>query len=1289
MKAKFTIYQFITTLLLCSQFFSQNIVFERLNLEKGEIQSVVYSVCYDKYGNAWFATEEGLARYNSKDVYLYNNNKGIPENLGNRIYSVYNDRQNRLWIGTETGIAMYNPKKDVFDEVSLGNTKVFQTNQIIEDQSSQLWLVANNGIWRGKANTEKPHFTHFLDGLRVYSICYSGNTVFLATNKGVYSVDALEKNIALNRLKLVNPIKNASILKFINNQLLIGTKSGEFIVYNPFLKEFKNINFSPNQTGLTIRDIEFKNQMYYLAIDGEGLFLLDNQFKLLKQFSNNVDKPNSISSNGLYDIYFGRDGVEWYATYAGGVNYSIPSKQQFKILKHEINNANSISNNITRTILEVGNTIWFGTKKGISIYDVKTNNWQHLTNFPESNNKSELEILSLARDNNYVWAGSYYHGLFRISMDSKKIESFNSIYPGQKLVLDKIFKVFADSFGNIWVGGIDSNLSVIKQGKVIKFPIINVKDITQDASGNILTAGNDGVYEINPNKLLFKKIRKLDSSKKEISYNNINVIISEGNKIILGTNGAGILFYDKLNQKIEDFNTQQGLPSDIVQGIIKYGAQKYWVSTTKGLCFLNLMDTKNPLKIYTKSDGLSSTEYNYGSYTKLFNGDLLFGGIDGVTWFNPYQLKNRRVFPNIYFEEFYIDNEPVSNNDILSNRLNETEKISLKYKQNSIAIKFVGILQGFSNKVRYTYKLDGFDKDWSAPGGKTTVNYTNLNPGEYTFRVKATDEIGNLGPEKSIVIKISRPWYASILAMIIYAILIGFAINALIKVVKILEVKKNKEEQVQFFNNITHEIKTPLAILLSTIENTEGEKNSRIKSSIERINSLINQMLNFQRFSTVTSEQFQVVKIPLNKFIKNLINDFKPLLENKKLELYFENNFKDENFYFDEDFLNKILFNLISNAIKYSFEDNKILLILDTAENNQLSIKIKDYGIGIPKEAQENILSKFFRAKNVMNSQFSGTGLGLMIVNNIVELSKGKISFESAENFGTTFKVILPSYESQFSESNIIENGMSEVDIPKDIDKFSDKKILLVEDNDVLREHLRSKLENYFLVYEAKNGKEGLEMAQNIYPDLIISDYMMPEMDGYQMSEKILDNINLNHIPIFMLTALQNTKHKTESTNLGITEYIEKPVSISFLISKVINTFSWQLKLKDHYQLLEDAELAGKNKNQKEHEFLVNLEKIILEKIQDEDFSLNELCSAIGMSRTSLYMKLKNLIDLSPLDFIIHTKLKHAKKLLLQGDLNIKEVAYASGFSNPKYFSTSFKKVYGISPSDFLKGLNN
>lgn len=1279
------VYQFIFTVIFCANILAQNIFFERLNLEKGEIQSVVYSICYDKYGNAWFATEEGLARYNSKDVYLYNTNKGVPAILGNRIYSVYNDRLNHLWIGSETGIGVYNPKKDVFDEASIGKVKIFQTNQIIEDQNNQLWLVANNGIWRGKTNVENPRFTHYLHGLRIYSICYDDDIVFLATNRGVFSLNSLEKDISLNRLKLVNPVKNASILKFINNQLIIGTNSGELIVYSPFLKQFKNINFSPKQTGLTIRDIEYKDQMYYLAIDGEGLFLLDNQFSFLKQFSNDVDYPNSISSNGLYDIYFGRDGVDWYATYAGGVNYSIPSKQQFKTLKHEINIENSISNNITRTILEVGNTIWFGTKKGISIYNTKTKNWEHITSFPNSGNKSEVEILSLARDKNYIWAGSYYHGLFRISTDSKKIESFSNLYPNQKLEPNKIFKVFIDNSGNIWVGGIDSNLSMIMKGKIVKFPISNVKDITQDFSGNIFTAGNGGVYEINPNKLQFKKIKNLDSSKEGILYNNINVIITESSKIILGTNGAGIIFYDKITHHFEKFNSKKGLPSDIVQGIISYGNNNYWISTTKGLCQLNLRDTKNKLKIYTKSDGLSSTEYNYGAYTKLFNGDLLFGGIDGVTWFNPYQLKDRKVFSNIYFEELYIDNEPVSSGDILANRLNETEKISLNYNQNSIAIKFVGILQGFSNKVKYTYKLDGFDKDWSIPGTRATANYTNLNPGEYTFRVRATDELGNFGSEKNIVINISRPWYASILAMFIYVILLGFAINALIKVVKILEVKKNKEEQVQFFNNITHEIKTPLAILLSTIENTENDKNTRIKSSIERINSLINQMLNFQRFSTVENAQLQVSKINLNNFIKSMINDFKPLLENKKLLVQFENNYREDYFYFDEEFLNKILFNLLSNAIKYSFENNKILLIFDPSENNQLSIKIKDYGIGIPKEAQKNILSKFFRAKNAMNNQFSGTGLGLMIVNNIVELAKGKISFESEENYGTTFKVILPSYENQYSETNIIENATSEVDIPKDLDKFCDKKILLVEDNDDLREHLLKNLENYFLVYEAKNGKEGLEMSQNIYPDLIITDYMMPEMDGYQMAEKILENINLNHIPIFMLTALQNTKHKTESTNLGITEYIEKPVSISFLVSKIANVFSWQLKLRDRYQLLDNAETAEKHKNQKENEFLERLEKIVLEKIQDENFSLHDLCNAIGMSRTSLYMKLKNLIDLSPQDFIIHTKLKHAKKLLIEGELNIKEVAYASGFSNPKYFSTSFKKIFGASPSDFIK----
>lgn len=1278
-------------MLYSSAIFAQSkISFEKLNLEKGDIQSIVYGVCYDQYNNAWFATEEGLVRYNSRDVYLYNTNNGIPKNLGNRIFSVYKTSDNNLWIGSEKGVAFYNPEKNAFAEVKTYKTKISKTNQIIEDNFHNIWLAANNGLWKCSKDSSGFNIAYIVKDLFVYSVCANNDDVIMATRKGIFTFRANEKKFTPKSFKLISNITDGAIIKKINNQIIIGTQSGRLLVYNPDLTKYSEKKFSPKQAGVAIRDIEYKNGHYYLAIDGEGLMILNSDFGLVQHYYNDEDQPESISSNGLYDIYFGKDGIDWFTTYGGGVNYSISYKNQFTVIKHEFNNANSLSNNLTRAILEVNNTIWFGTKKGISIYDKTTKNWKHLTDFPNKNNNTEQVILTLTKDGDYVWAGSYYHGLYRISVNSLKIENFNSLYPDKKLKISKIFKVFVDKDKNIWTGGIENKLSVITKDKVIELPVTDIMDITQSEFGDIYAVGKDGVYIINFQNFTIKNIPELRSNKSTFEYNNINNTIIDKNRLFLGTNGAGLIIYDLLSKKVQNVTVQENLPSNIVQGIIKYSENNFWVSTTKGISNISLQGNKVITKNYSKADGLSSNEFNYGSYAKLSNGNIVFGGIDGVSIFNPSLLKSRNIFPRLLFEEFFINNELVKeNSNILAKHVNQTDEIKLKYSQNSIGIKFVGILLGFSNKVKYIYKLEGFDEKWSEPSTKNIVNYTNLNSGEYTFRVKASDELGNFGPEKSLKILIFKPWYAGFWAILFYLIIFLVSIYALIEFIKILELKKNKEEQINFFNNITHEIKTPLAILLSTLEDKGNDENKRVKTNIERIDKLISQMLNFQRFSSMDASQMQISKIRLGTFLDELVKDFKPLLDQKSLKVEIHNHFKKEIFYYDQDFLNKILFNLLSNAIKYSHENNRIIITLAEEGIDKLLIKIKDFGIGIPKTSQKNILTKFFRAKNAMNMQFSGTGLGLMIVKNIVEKSKGKISFESKENVGSVFRVVIPCYENMYLETNLEGNPEKE-NYLQDLEKYRDKKILVVEDNADLRNYLVKKLDHYFLVYGAKNGKEGLEMAKNIFPDLIITDYMMPEMDGWEFCIKIKEDINLNHIPIFMLTALQDTVHKNESIGIGISEYIEKPIKSSFLLAKIVNNFSWQENLKKHYIHLNESDIAEKNKNIKENEFLVKLETIILDKIKDKDndFTLLDICDKIGMSRTSLYMKLKNLVDLSPQDFIIHVRLKYAKSLLLGGDLNIKEVAYAAGFSNPKYFSTSFKKSFGMSPSDYVKGLS-
>lgn len=1268
--------QFLLLLLILSSFKligQETVAFEKLNFENNDIQSIVYGISDDIDGNIWFATEEGVVRYNSKETYLYDTNKGLPKTISNRVYSIIKDKNNTIWIGSTSGIAYYNNKKNVFEGISNDGFKIDRTNALTSDDNNTIWIATDNGLWTCDKSRK---IKNVVSNQRIFHLFYYKKEIYFCSTAGIFKLSYHQGRASIKQIN--STITDGTVLKVINSKIFIGTKKGKLYQSNLGSNLFKEINISNKILGLRIRDIEYKDNQYFFATDGSGIFVTDQNLRFKKNYFFDNDKLNGLSSNGVYDIFFTKD-ITWIATYGGGVNFYSSNKQFFSIIKHQINNSNSLANNTVRSILETNNEIWFGTKNGISIYNKSTANWNHLF-------KGEDEIvLSLAQNNEFVFAASYNNGLYKINKATKQIQNLYNPKKYSKGV-QNIFKVFIDPYENIWIGGIEGNLTVInKNNSVFYYPIKDIKDINW-YQNNLITVGRNGVHLINHKHNKYQKLKIFDSERLKYNFNTINTVVIDDKNVILGTNGSGLLFYNGLNNSVFKIDASNELSSNVVQGIIKYEANSFWVSTTKGLSNVIINSKDTIVKNLNKTDGISSNEFNYSAYLKLKNGSVAFGGIEGVTIFDPKLIKPRKIFPKIVFEEFLIDNEMVNDSEILPVHINQLEELSLSYKQNSFGFKFVGILQGYASKVKYSYILEGFDQNWSKPSTKNFANYTNLSSGEYIFKVKATNEQGEFGPIKTIIITISSPWYASILAYIIYFILLLGAIYVLIEIVKILEVKKNKEEQIDFFNNITHEIKTPLAILLSTIEETKSEENQRVKSSIERINNLINQMLNFQKFS-IESSEIQVSKIKLNDFVTNLIQDFRPLLNEKKLRISFENNFNHEIFYFNEDYLTKILFNLISNAIKYSHEDNEIIIALQSVEKGKLGIKVKDFGIGIPKSAQKNILTKFFRAKNVANNQFSGSGLGLMIVKQIIDKTNGKISFKSSEN-GTTFKIVIPNFEKKYTENAISHKEINEVGVSEEIQKFSDKKILLVEDNDELRNYLVKALENYFLVYEATNGKEAYDLASKIFPDLILTDFMMPVMDGLQFSKKILDDINLNHIPIFMLTALHNSVHKKESTEIGIAEYIEKPISISYLLAKIVSNFLRQEKLREHYIHQNDIVIAGKNKNENENEFLLKLENIILEKIKDEAFSLQDICNIVGMSRTSLYMKLKNLIDLSPQDFIIHTKLKYAKKLLLEGNSNIKEIAYASGFSNPKYFSTSFKKAFGVSPSEYIRSIN-
>ncbi|QBN20443.1 ATP-binding protein [Flavobacterium nackdongense] len=1265
-------------------------VFEKLKSDNDITQSIIYAVAQDKYGSIWLATEEGVVRNDSRDSYVYNKYYGLPEGVNNRILTVFIDSKQRIWIGTENGLCVYNAKEDKFRLVSAkSQTSSFIVSKIVEDNKGVIWISANNGLWKCSWNSEQYVLNEIVNPA-FFSICAINSSILFSNANSLFLLNTL--NNTTTKIEGF-PVSTSSIttIKKIGQYVFIGTTNGKLYRTDVNFSGFAVVLSDARLNDFTIKDIVVYNKNYFVATDGGGVIVLDKNFKIIKQYLHNEDDIDSISSDGVHDLFVDKQNILWIATYGGELNYINSLKNNFTVIKHQTRNTNSLSNNLCRSFLDVGNnTVWFGTKNGINIWNRNINSWKHLKNI--GNSSTGEIILTMALDGDYVWAGTYYSGLFKINKNTLALEHYGDTEPIQRNIpIKKVFKVYIDKQNNKWIGGVNGNLTEIKaNGQIKVYGINQIRDIIQAKNGDIITVGKNGVFRISTAGVL-SEIINLRAKKGSLEYVTLNSVLeTKEGKLLIGSNGAGIIIYDIQTKKISTITSDSDLPSDIVQGIIEHSPDEYWVSTTKGIAKILISESLTTIVKYDKSDGLSSNEFNYNAYAKLNSGELIFGGLDGVTLFHPNKISTQAYLPQVVLEEFSLFNEIVKpGTKILESHINETELLNLKYSQNSIAFKFIGVLHGFSSKVKYTWKLEGFDENWSKPSSKIRVNYTNLSYGDYTFKVRASNKDGIWGQEKSVVISIARPWWASYLAYLIYVLIFGGLLYAVVYVTTLWQSKRNKEEQINTLNNITHEIKTPLSILIASLENeTDVSNKSEIKSNIKRLNSLIGQMLNFHIVTSDNDIPVEISKIRIDEYFLDITNHFNPLLSEKKLDIVINNSFEKEIFYFEKEDLDKIMFNLISNAIKYSKENGKITVAISYNKKENLIIEISDNGIGIPKDEQKYILNNYYRARNVANSKYSGTGLGLMIVKNLVEKSKGKISFESKEDMGTTFRVELPNQESSYLLSAIKKDDATAVSFDvSELERFNNCKILIVEDNDTIRRNMVQFLENYFLIYEATNGKEGLDMALQIFPDLILTDYIMPLMDGVEMCNAIKDDINLNHIPVFMMTVLHSSSHEQKSIESGITEYFEKPININILLAKINNLFSWQEKLKGKYMHQGDVDNAEKFKTKKDADFIEKLELIVLDKIRDEEFTLQDICNKIGMSRTSLYMKLKSLIDLSPQDFIIHTKLKYAKRLLVEGDINIKEVAYSAGFANPKYFSTSFKKQFGMTPTEFVSSL--
>ena len=1104
-----------------------NVDFEKLSYDRGVTQSVVYGIAQDKNGYIWMATEDGVVKYNSNFSTTYNKHKGLPKDIGNRINKLFITKSGEIYLGTNTGVCAYSEVLDKFVKIDAdAELRPSLVRTFTEDVNGRIWIGAFNGLWFLKdQNTKFEQIKNIgsLGELRIQSI-ESGpkNKLVLGTEDGLVVYDCnketfLKVPYSEGRIKIYSIARNKS-------DYLLGTLSSGLLKVDSRFRKIEKIQFSSEYLEKnTIRSIlKEKGGNIYIGTDGNGIFYLNNDYKVINQFSHDVDDNNSLSSNGVYDILIDREDIIWVATYGGGVNYLDKTKAVFEKVKHVLNSKNSLENSFTRAIeVDKYGRIWFGTKKGVSIWDRKINKWTHVKGI-------DGIVLAIELGQQDIWVGTFNRGVYKVNPKTLKVTKFT-------LPLKKVYSILKDSKNNIWFGGIEEDLHKLStDNKLIKYPIRDIRSLSE-YDGNILIAGRYGVSSLNFESDQLKEYAALRKAQEKLNFNTVSAVsVLSKNKFLIATSGAGLLFYDHKKDEMKSINMSSGLPSDIIQGLISASKEEIWMSTTKGLVQLKISESDTIIHVFDKNDGLASTEYNYGSYKKINENLFAFGGVDGVTLFDPAKIKMHNAKPNIVFQEFSVFNKLIQPEDeILSGHINTVKNISLKYRENSITFKYVGILHNSSDKVKYSWKLDGFSDKWTTPSESNYSNFTNLNYGDYIFRVKASNRFGEWGEERSIKITIQRPWWASKTAYFLYVLGVLIIFVLTIYFTKILLNKKNADEQIEFFNNLTHEIRTPLTILLSSLDSMpkikEEESETQVRKTITRLNALFDQMLNFKKATASSRNLKNVSKIDLENHVKELIGNFKPLIEEQEISIKLNNQWDDVVFYFNKEILNKILFNLISNAIKYTRKGGGITVNLIETKKKELRIEVVDTGIGIPKDQQKFILKRFYRARNVVNSQKPGTGLGLMMVKSLVDKSHGTINFTSKENVGTTFEVVIPNNVKYYKNSVVLKSNFQqefEIHEHAEISEFSDRKVLIVEDNDELRSLLTKSLGTYFQVYEASNGKQGLELAEQIFPDIILTDLIMPEMDGMQMAKKLFDDISLNHIPVFMMTVINDSKLK-------------------------------------------------------------------------------------------------------------------------------------------------------------------
>lgn len=1298
--------------------------------------SNVYCSYLDENKRLWFGTEEGLNLYDRDldrfiRVPIYDNEGAKKEGVFS-IRSLCSDGKKNLYIGSY-GSGMFKLNLDTFETEKIIQSKDLNNPFLIVfdikgNAEGKIFAGTNSGLLEYDSSSNELKFSKVnksISSIRytVNSLLIDHNDLWLGTeSKGLISLIDRGKEFEdyiINRYEVTNK-RILALTKNPDGTMLCGSendglihvdKNGEVLKRYLYNKEDENSLLS-NSIWSLFRD---KDNRIWMGYYNTGVGIYDDLYDKFSHIESVKNNKNSLSSPSVTGLVEDIQGKLWIAMDGGGVDIYDKETQSFihVTTSENLTYKGLTSNYIECVFLDSKKNLWLGSwNDGLFMLPFGSQTFINYNKENTDGNLASNTILSVTEDTEgTIWIGSFYKGLHSFNPKNNKITRHNSKpFLENGLTEIDVRKVLVDSRQNIWVGSTQGLFKVIKDSEGAFHIVSYIDKMAREFKNKITSSHILTLYESSDNQVIW-----------------------------IGTRGAGLCKFDIHAENFSWYNKETGFSAENIMGITESSSGDLWISSNSGLYKYD--QKKSDFTNFTHNDGLLSNDFNVSSSFKDENGNLYFGNYQGVDYFNPNNIIENTTIPLVYLTDFKLFNKkiiPSDKNSPLNKVISQTKEIVLTHEQSVFTIEFTAINYTRPEKNQFAYYLEGLEDTWNYVGNIRNATYTNLDYGTYVFKVKAAnnDGVWNEIP-KSLTIKILPPWWKTNGALLGYLVLFLITLYVFNRIAQQRirekqvisyerESRKQKEElneqKFQFFTNISHEFRTPLTLIINPLEDILSNKTLNMPESVktklktvqkntDRLHRLITELLDFRKLE-LNKVRVKSGKTNLIEFINEIVSHFKEEAILKNIALSVDTSVLYIEAWIDKRKFEKIIFNLLSNAIKVTpnngtinveinLKDEKVILPLvdDKKSIDVVEIIISDSGPGIDEEEVEKIFDRFYQAGNLNNTYYGGTGIGLEVVKSFVQLHKGKIDVKSSLGVGTSFKISLPIGNAHFNENELVfeeeqETKRDKIFVQNQIidkeDNFNTKQpkdksvkntLLIVEDNIELQSYLKEELKDDYIIHTAINGLKGLEIAEKIVPDIIITDVIMPKMDGFEFCKKIKSDIKTSHIPLLMLTAKARIDNRMEGIELGADAYMVKPFNLRLLKLKLAQLItSRKLIFNKYFNVI--SELPENVKSTSiDKEFIEKVLNHINENISDPNLNVEMLAAHLNLSKSQFYRKIKALTNQTANEFLRNIRLQKAKQILELGSAPIGEVSYKVGFSSHSYFTKCFKNYYGVLPT--------